>query len=70
VAGAEGVVLTAATVVERGRPAFGLPVPAGLVSNLSNPKMPVFFTSLLPQFGTSFVVLAAHGLIFAALTLA
>jgi threonine/homoserine/homoserine lactone efflux protein len=52
------------TVVRRGSP-----YRQGLVNNLSNPKMPVFFTSLLPQFGTSFVVLAAHGAIFAALTL-
>lgn len=51
-------------------PRAGSPYRQGLVSNLSNPKMPVFFTSLLPQFGTSFVVLAAHGLIFVALTLA
>jgi threonine/homoserine/homoserine lactone efflux protein len=51
-------------------PRAGSPYRQGLVSNLSNPKMPVFFTSLLPQFGTSFVVLATHGLIFAALTLA
>jgi threonine/homoserine/homoserine lactone efflux protein len=48
----------------------GSPYRQGLVNNLSNPKMPVFFTSLLPQFGTSFAVLAAHGAIFAALTLA
>jgi threonine/homoserine/homoserine lactone efflux protein len=41
----------------------------GLLNNLSNPKMPVFFTSLLPQFGTSFAALALHGLAFAALTL-
>jgi threonine/homoserine/homoserine lactone efflux protein len=41
----------------------------GLLSNLSNPKMPVFFTSLLPQFGASFGALAAHGLAFAGLTL-
>jgi threonine/homoserine/homoserine lactone efflux protein len=48
----------------------GSPYRQGLVNNLSNPKMPVFFTSLLPQFGTSFAVLAVHGAIFAALTLA
>jgi threonine/homoserine/homoserine lactone efflux protein len=42
----------------------------GLLNNLANPKMPVFFTSLLPQFGTSFGALAVHGLVFAALTLA
>jgi threonine/homoserine/homoserine lactone efflux protein len=42
----------------------------GLFNNLSNPKMPIFFTSLLPQFGASFAALAVHGLVFAALTLA
>jgi threonine/homoserine/homoserine lactone efflux protein len=42
----------------------------GLLSNLGNPKMAVFFASLLPQFGASFVALAAHGLAFAVLTLA
>jgi threonine/homoserine/homoserine lactone efflux protein len=42
----------------------------GLLSNLSNPKMPVFFTSLLPQFGTSFASLALHGVAFTLLTLA
>ena len=41
----------------------------GLLNNLSNPKMPIFFTSLLPQFGASFGALATHGLVFAALTL-
>jgi threonine/homoserine/homoserine lactone efflux protein len=48
----------------------GSPYRQGLVSNLSNPKMPIFFTSLLPQFGTSFASLAWHGLAFALLTLA
>ena len=47
----------------------GSPYRQGLVSNLSNPKMPIFFTSLLPQFGASFAALAVHGLVFAALTL-
>ncbi len=42
----------------------------GLLSNLANPKMAVFFTSLLPQFGDSFAVLLALGLLFCALTLA
>ena len=42
----------------------------GLLSNLANPKMAVFFTSLLPQFGDSFVVLLALGLLFCTLTLA
>ena len=47
----------------------GSPYRQGLLSNLANPKMPVFFISLLPQFGGSFVAVTAHGLVFAALTL-
>ena len=42
----------------------------GLLSNLGNPKMAIFFTSLLPQFGSSFVSLLALGLLFCSLTLA
>jgi threonine/homoserine/homoserine lactone efflux protein len=42
----------------------------GLVSNLGNPKMAVFFVSLLPQFGHSFPGLVALGLVFCALTFA
>jgi threonine/homoserine/homoserine lactone efflux protein len=45
----------------------------GVISNLGNPKMAVFFTSLLPQFapegGGAFVVLLALGLVFCTLTL-
>jgi threonine/homoserine/homoserine lactone efflux protein len=41
----------------------------GLLSNLGNPKMAVFFTSLLPQFGSSFASLFLLGLLFCALTL-
>jgi threonine/homoserine/homoserine lactone efflux protein len=40
----------------------------GLLSNLGNPKMAVFFTSLLPQFADSFAGLAALGLVFCSLT--
>ena len=47
----------------------GSPFRQGFFSNLSNPKMPVLFTSLLPQFGASFAALAGHGLVFAVLTL-
>jgi threonine/homoserine/homoserine lactone efflux protein len=42
----------------------------GLVSDLGNPKMAAFFTSLLPQFTTSFWSMLALGLLFCALTLA
>ena len=42
----------------------------GLLSNLGNPKMAIFFTSLLPQFGSSFASLLALGLLFCALTFA
>jgi threonine/homoserine/homoserine lactone efflux protein len=42
----------------------------GVLSNLGNAKMAVFFTSLLPQFGTTFWTMFPLGLCFAALTLA
>jgi threonine/homoserine/homoserine lactone efflux protein len=46
----------------------------GLISNLGNPKMAVFFTGLLPQFapttGPTFATMLALGVVFAALTLA
>jgi threonine/homoserine/homoserine lactone efflux protein len=44
----------------------------GLVSNLGNPKMAVFFTSLLPQFAPSgsFAALLGLGLVFCSMTLA
>jgi threonine/homoserine/homoserine lactone efflux protein len=35
-----------------------------------NPKVAVFFTSLLPQFGAGFAELLALGLVFCAMTLA
>jgi len=58
-----------------GRPRRLTPVGAfrqGVVSNLANPKMAVFFISLLPQFapagGTTFAALAALGALFSAMT--
>jgi len=46
----------------------------GLISDLGNPKMAVFFASLLPQFvppgGESFAALLGLGLVFATMTLA
>jgi threonine/homoserine/homoserine lactone efflux protein len=45
----------------------------GALSNLGNPKMAVFFTSLLPQFagpGAGFLDLLALGVLFAVLTVA
>jgi threonine/homoserine/homoserine lactone efflux protein len=45
----------------------------GIISNLTNPKMAVFFPSLLPQFvtpgATSFAILLALGLAFCCMTL-
>jgi threonine/homoserine/homoserine lactone efflux protein len=41
----------------------------GLISDLSNPKMAAFFTSLLPQFGgRSFWLMLGFGLLFCVLT--
>ena len=60
-------------------PAFAGLTPAtayrqGVVSNLGNPKMAVFFTSLLPQFspesGPRFAAFLALGLCFCAMTAA
>jgi threonine/homoserine/homoserine lactone efflux protein len=49
------------------------PFRQGLISNLGNPKMAVFFTSLLPQFSprgeASFAVLLLLGLVFCLMTL-
>jgi threonine/homoserine/homoserine lactone efflux protein len=41
----------------------------GVLSNLGNPKMAVFFTSLLPQFAASFAGLLALGAVFCTMTL-
>jgi threonine/homoserine/homoserine lactone efflux protein len=61
----------------RGRPAEmerasapGRAYRQGMVSNLGNPKMAIFFTSLLPQFATSFAGMLALGTVFCAMTLA
>jgi threonine/homoserine/homoserine lactone efflux protein len=50
----------------------GRPARQGIVSNLGNPKMAIFFTSLLPQFATepSFAALLILGLVFCSLTFA
>jgi threonine/homoserine/homoserine lactone efflux protein len=42
----------------------------GLLSNLGNPKMAVFFISLLPQFAAAFAALAALGVVFCTMTFA
>ena len=60
--------------VPTGRPTRGLTsLRQGLLSDLGNPKIAVFFTSFLPQFihgtGSAFGPLLALGAIFAALTL-
>jgi threonine/homoserine/homoserine lactone efflux protein len=39
----------------------------GLLSNLGNPKIAVFFTSLLPQFAAGFLALAVLGALFCAM---
>jgi threonine/homoserine/homoserine lactone efflux protein len=66
-----------AAAIRRAEPAERAGVPAmarttayrqGVLSDLSNPKMAAFFTSLLPQFGTSFATMAALGLLFCGLT--
>jgi threonine/homoserine/homoserine lactone efflux protein len=40
----------------------------GFLSDLGNPKMAAFFSSLLPQFAESFAGLLAYGLLFCAMT--
>jgi threonine/homoserine/homoserine lactone efflux protein len=59
-----------ATVTRVGRSGNRTAFRQGVVSNLGNAKMAVFFTSLLPQFGTSFWTMLPLGLCFATLTLA
>ena len=55
---------------ERLRSGRHSPFRQGLLSNLGNPKMAVFFTSLLPQFSDSFAGLLALGLLFCSMTFA
>jgi threonine/homoserine/homoserine lactone efflux protein len=56
------------------RPSSHRALRQGVLSNLGNPKMAVFFASLLPQFAPdgsgSFVTLLAFGLLFCAMTFA
>jgi len=50
-------------------PRAGASFRQGVVSNLGNPKMAIFFTSLLPQFAPpAFGTLFALGLLFSAMT--
>jgi len=62
----------ASAVVPRRRLAPSLAFRQGVISDLGNPKMAVFFTSLLPQFtpdgGASFAALVVLGLVFSLLT--
>jgi threonine/homoserine/homoserine lactone efflux protein len=61
---------TPAELRPRGRRSRTSSARQGFLSNLGNPKMLAFFTSLLPQFAGSFAGLLALGLVFCALTLA
>jgi threonine/homoserine/homoserine lactone efflux protein len=52
----------------------GVALRQGLLNDLGNPKIAVFFTTLLPQFapahGPAFATLLAFGLLFCAMTFA
>jgi threonine/homoserine/homoserine lactone efflux protein len=39
-----------------------------MINDLANPKMAMFFTSLLPQFGDSFLEMVGLGAVFCAMT--
>jgi threonine/homoserine/homoserine lactone efflux protein len=56
-------------VVGSGRVTPGSALRQGVFSNLGNPKMLAFFTSLLPQFASSLAGLLSLGLVFCAMTL-
>ena len=49
--------------------ASGRELRQGMLSNLANPKMAVFFSSLLPQFVDSFLPLLGLSLLFCTLTM-
>ena len=60
------------TTVARRAPAPGAALRQGLLNDLGNPKIAVFFTTLLPQFapahGPAFATLLAFGVLFCAMT--
>jgi threonine/homoserine/homoserine lactone efflux protein len=62
-----------AAVPDRTRLAPGRALRQGALSNLGNPKMAIFFSSLLPQFapagGPTFLGMLGPGLVFCAMTL-
>ena len=60
----------AVVAAPRRGPSGGRAFRQGLLSNLGNPKMLVFFTSLLPQFAHTAPGLIALGLVFCSLTAA
>jgi threonine/homoserine/homoserine lactone efflux protein len=70
----QGTTMTAArTVAVAPRLAPGMAFRQGVLSDLGNPKMAVFFSSLLPQFAgepATFASLAVLGLVFCAMTFA
>ncbi len=61
----------AAFAVVASRPRLSAPAALrqGVLSNLGNPKMLAFFTSLLPQFASSFFGVLVLGLLFCSMTL-
>jgi threonine/homoserine/homoserine lactone efflux protein len=73
VAAARGGVARALVAERVNRLTRGAALRQGLVSNLGNPKMAVFFTSLLPQFvpagPTAFLNMLGLGLVFCCMTL-
>ena len=48
----------------------GSPLRQGVINDLANPKMAVFFTSLLPQFGDTFAEMVALGALLSVMTFA